>query len=105
MLNITFPEPAELLKPIELIREPVLGKDTLWLVAGSGARSHRTIPLSVPVPRVSVAGRAHHPLGDSAGKGACPPSQGHLLVWLRAGKQRGQLTPVQQGWFPPISFC
>lgn len=59
MLNITFTEPAELLKPIELIREPMPGKDAPWLTAARDARSHKNLPLSGPASRVSMAGRTH----------------------------------------------
>jgi len=40
VLNITFTESAELLKPIELIREAMPGKDTPLLTAEKDARSY-----------------------------------------------------------------
>lgn len=98
MLNITFAQPAELLKPMELIREPVPGKDASWLIAERGARSYKTLPLSGPASRVSVVGRTHHHLGDGAERERVPCPRVHLPAWLRAGKRRGQLAGT---FFPP----
>lgn len=77
MLNITFTEPAELLKPIELIREPMPGKDAPRLTAERDARSDKNLPLSAPASRVSVESRACHHLGGTTRKGSMfqgPPS-------------------------------
>lgn len=103
MLNITFTEPAELLKPIELIREPMPGKDTPWLTAERDARSYKNLPLSAPASRVNVAGSARCLRGTALERECIPCPSPHLPAWMRAGKQRGQLAPMQQGPSPPPS--
>lgn len=95
MLNITFTEPAELLKPIELIREPMPGKDAPWLAAERDARSYRKPPFVWPSVLRERGGQDTSFWGDGAGKGMCPLS--HRPAWLRAGKQRGWL-----GFFTPL---
>lgn len=73
MLNITFTESAELLKPIELIREPLPGKDAPRLTAGRDASSYSPLPLHAWLSRVNLVGRAFGTaghFGDSTRK--CP---------------------------------
>ena len=104
MLNITFTKPAELLKPIELIREPMPGKDAPWLTAERDARSYKNLPLSAPAFHVSVAGRAHCHLGDGTGKGACPVSQGPPSSVDQGWEAEGPAGSYAAGvFFPPFS--
>lgn len=85
MLNITFTESAELLKPIELIREPMPGKDAPPLTAERDARSYSPLPLHAWLSRVNLVGRARgtvshfgdgarkRPQGPPCGVGASEP--------------------------------